>query len=298
MGKIEFKRGIRSEEVRHQGQHVLFVEGDKESVDPEVLNKLFSNKISIEPLGPSFSVKSVAKALQTYHPTYYFLIDRDHYDDSFIEKCWDNFPDPETNNLLIWRRREIENYFLDPEYLSRSDFCRVSQASLEREILRFANERLFLDVANHVVIHIREELKENWIDKFTNPAEFPTEQDARRKLQETSAFSRYSKKVQEKVSPAELERRFSEFLERMTGGRKQLSFGVGKWLDLVQGKKVFNRVINSACFRDTTDDGTVLSGKKKINKIVGDLLQKDDVVQPEDFTKLKSLITERIEEPT
>ena len=123
MGKIEVRRGIRSEEVRHHGQHVLFVEGDKGSVDPEVLNKLFSNKISIEPLGPSSSVKSVAKALQTYHPTYYFLIDRDHYDDSFVEKCWDDFPDPKTNNLLIWRRREIENYFLDPDYLSRSDFC-------------------------------------------------------------------------------------------------------------------------------------------------------------------------------
>lgn len=298
MGKIEVRRGIRPEEVRHQAQHILFVEGDENSVDPKVLNTLFSNKIRIEPLGPSFSVKSVAKALQTYHPTYYFLIDRDHYDDSFVDKCWDDFPDPKTNNLLIWRRREIENYFLDPDYLYRSDFCRASQVSLEREILRFAKERLFLDVANHVVIHIREELKENWIDKFTNLADFSTEQDARRKLQETNAFSRYSKKVQEKVSPTELERRFSEFLERMTGGREQLSFGVGKWLDLVQGKKVFNRVINSSCFRDTTDDGTVLSGEKKINKIVGDLLQKDDVVQPEDFTKLKSLITERIEEPT
>ena len=132
-------------------------------------------------------------------------------------------------------------------------FARVSQGFLEKEILRFANERLFLDVANHVVIHIREELKENWIDKFTNPAEFSTEQDARRKLQEVKAFNRYNNKVQEKVSSAELERRFSEFLEKMTDGQKQLSFGAGEWLDLVQGKKVFNRVVNSTCFRDTTD---------------------------------------------
>lgn len=76
--------GIRSEEVRLQGQHVLFVEGsDGESVDPKVLNELFSNGIRIEPLGPSFSVRSVAEALQPYHPTYYFLIDRDHYDSSY-----------------------------------------------------------------------------------------------------------------------------------------------------------------------------------------------------------------------
>lgn len=297
---IGVKTGIRPEEVRLQGQHVLFVEGsDKESVDPKVLNELFSSGIRIEPLGPSFSVRSVAEALQTYHPTYYFLIDRDHYDDSFIEERWDNFPDPNTNNLLVWRRREIENYFLDPDYLSRSKFCRVSQGSLEKEILRSANDRLFLDVANHVVIHIREELKENWIQKFTNPEEFSTKEDALRKLQKANEFGLYSNKVQEKVSLTELERRFSEFLERMTGGQKQLSFGVGEWLDLVQGKKVFNRVVNnSACFQVTTADGTALSGRAKMKEIVKELLRKGDAVQPRDFTRLKNLIIARIEEPT
>lgn len=288
--------GIRSEEVRLQGQHVLFVEGsDGESVDPKVLNELFSNGIRIEPLGPSFSVRSVAEALQPYHPTYYFLIDRDHYDDSFIDKCWSNFPNPATNNLLVWRRREIENYFLDPEYLLQSRFCKVSRISLENSILQFANDRLFLDIANHVIIHIREELKENWIQKFTNPAEFSTKQDALQKLQEANEFGQYSKKVQKKVSPIVLERRFSEFLERMTGGREQLSFGVGEWLDLIQGKKVFNQVVNSACFRVPTAraGATVLSRRKKMNEIVKDLLRKD--YQPEDFAKLKNLITARIE---
>lgn len=156
---MRVNKGIRAEEVRLQGQHVLFVEGsDEESVDPKVLNELFSNRIRIEPLGPSFSVRSVAEALQPYHPTYYFLIDRDHYDDSFIDKCWSNFPNPATNNLLVWRRREIENYFLDPEYLLQSKFCKVSQVHLENSILQFANDRLFLDIANHVIIHIREDM--------------------------------------------------------------------------------------------------------------------------------------------
>ena len=120
---------IRSEDVRLQGQHILFVEGsDKESVDPKVLNELFSRRVRIEPLGPSFSVGSVAEALQPNHPTYYFLIDRDHYDGSFIDKCWNNFSDPDTNNLLIWRRREIENYFLDPKYLcDRSTVSRYAR---------------------------------------------------------------------------------------------------------------------------------------------------------------------------
>jgi len=79
--------------------------------------------IRIRPLGPSYSVKSVAEALHPFHPTYYFLIDRDyHHNDDFVGRCWDNFPDPATHNLLVWRYREIENYFLEPDYLAYSDF--------------------------------------------------------------------------------------------------------------------------------------------------------------------------------
>lgn len=61
---INVTTGIRAEEVRLQGQHVLFVEG------------------------------------------------RDHHKHDFVEGCWKNFPDPDTDHLLVWRCREIENYFL------------------------------------------------------------------------------------------------------------------------------------------------------------------------------------------
>lgn len=135
---INVTTGIRAEEVRLQGQHVLFVEGrDKDSVDPKVLNTLFSGGLRIEPLGPSFSVRSVAEALHPHHPTYYFLIDRDHHEHDFVEGCWKNFPDPDTNNLLVWRRREIENYFLEPRYLVQSKYCRVSEERLGERILHF-----------------------------------------------------------------------------------------------------------------------------------------------------------------
>ena len=101
---ISVKKSIRSEEIRFRGEHILFVEGkDKNAVDPKVLSQLFDNKIRVEPLGASFSVKSVSEALYLHHPSYYFLIDRDHQDDDFVQKCWKNFPAPETHNLLIWR---------------------------------------------------------------------------------------------------------------------------------------------------------------------------------------------------
>lgn len=94
----------------------------------------------------------------------------------------ENFPDQETHNLLVWRRREIENYFLEPEYLSQSKFCRVSQDRLEQKVLQCANERLFLDAANYVVTSIREELKRNWIQKFSNPEEFSSREIALQRL--------------------------------------------------------------------------------------------------------------------
>ncbi len=125
---INVTTGIRAEEVRLQGQHVLFVEGRyRDAVDPNVLNALFSFGLRIEPLGPSFWVRSVAEALHPHHPTHYFLIDRDHHKHDFVEDCWKNFPDRNTRNLLVWRRREIENYFLEPRYLSQSKYRTVSE---------------------------------------------------------------------------------------------------------------------------------------------------------------------------
>ena len=68
------RTGIRPESVRFQAGHVLFVEGkDENALDPKVLSELFDHHLRIEPLGPAFSVKSVAEALHPHHPTYYFL---------------------------------------------------------------------------------------------------------------------------------------------------------------------------------------------------------------------------------
>jgi len=289
------RKGIRAEEVKFQGQHVLFVEGkDRNSIDPKVLDELFDRNIRIEPLGPSFSVQSVAEALFTYHPTYYFLIDRDHHDNEFVDRCWGSFPDPNTHNLLVWRRREIENYFLDPAYLFQSKFCKVSQEEIERKVLLCANKRVYLDVANHVVTSIREELKQNWIKKFTNPSEFSTRETALQKLMEANEFNVHCDCVRKKVSEEEIEKRFHGFLKHMTGENCPLVFGSGEWLNMIQGKKVLAQVINSSCFQVNAIDGTPLTGQQKMTEIVKDLLKKDPSVQPEDFITLKQLIDKRI----
>jgi hypothetical protein len=293
---VSFRRGIRPEEIRLQSQHVLFVEGnDQASIDPKVLRELFDlENIRIEPLGPSFSVKRVAQALYSYHPNYYFLIDRDHHDENFVDHCWDNFPDPDKHNLLVWRKHEIENYFLDPLYLSKSSYCVSSQQEIEKKILEFAGRRLFLDAANYVIISIREELKKNWITKFSNPEEFFSKEEALTKLKNASEFKEHKAEFDRKISNYELEYRFNNVVEEMMGTADKPTFGEGKWLDMVQGKKVLSQVVNSGCFKIPTKDGSTLSGKEKLNAVAKDLLKKDTVMQPIDFRKLKELIRRRI----
>ena len=115
---IRVKSPVGPDEVRFDAGHVLFVEGrGDDAIDPTVLRVLLGDQLRIEPLGASFSVTSVAEALHQFHPNYYFLVDRDHHDYDFVEQCWSNFPEAGKRNLLVWRQREIENYFLDPDSL-------------------------------------------------------------------------------------------------------------------------------------------------------------------------------------
>ena len=292
---IQVTRGSRPEEVKQRSQHVLFVEGrGGDSFDSRIVGELFDGMIRIEPLGASYSVKSVAEALHPFHPTYYFLIDRDHHhDDNIVNDYWENFPDPDTHNLLIWKYREIENYFLEPDYLVYSDFLEVSRSSLEDKIRMFCQQRLYLDAANHVIVSIREKLKRNWIQKFTNPADFGSRDQALVNLHNADAFATFKNEVADAIDPNEIKRQFDAILNVMTDGAEQLEFGQGKWLEMTQGKKVFSQVINSNCFRVVDLDGNLLQGKDKINQVAKNLLRKEIAKQPEDFQKLKTLVEDR-----
>lgn len=292
---IRIDKGIRPEEIRQNGRHVLFVEGrDKDSLDPQIVGELFDGMIRIEPLGASFSVKSVAEALHPFHPNYYFLIDRDHHDDDFINQCWDNFPDERTHNLLIWKYREIENYFLEPDYLVYSDFLKVSKKVLANKIKQLCQERLYLDAANQVIVSIREELKRNWIQKFTNPSDFGSREQAVGNLRAANEFETFKNSVADRVDPDDVERRFDHILNKMTQGIEPLEFGNGKWLEMIQGKKVLPRVVHSECFKVVDLEGNLLQGKDKVNQVVKNLLMKDISKQPHDFRELKRIVEKRL----
>jgi len=194
----------------------------------------------------------------------------------------------------VWRHREIENYFLEPDYLGSSDYLNVSELVLKSKIKRFCQERLYLDAANQVIVSIREEFKRKWISKFTNPAEFQTREQAIDRLLKVNEFNIFKKKVDVNVNLRNVERRFDQVLKKMTGGYKSLKLGTGKWIEMIQGKKVLAKILHSECFKVTDLQGNYLQGKDKVNQVLKNLLRKDISKQPHDFRELKNLIEKRI----
>ena len=124
---MKLNLGAPVEDVLQGSKHTLFVEGkNDQAFDPIVMKKLLNNngleKMTVKGMGNSDNVRSTAQALIYHHPSYYFLIDRDDNDDLTVETSWDSFPNVNQHNLLIWKKRELENYFIEPNYLFNSKF--------------------------------------------------------------------------------------------------------------------------------------------------------------------------------
>ena len=300
---IKVKTKIRPEEVRTGGEHVLFVEGSEGgSLDQAVLRALLGNTIRVEAMGSSFSLRSAAKAFAKHHPKYYFLIDRDHYDDEFVKQRWIDFPNPAEGNLLVWRRREIENYFLDPPFLTESTFlplsCKIEiKIKLEKILVKAAQERLFLDVANSVISLVREEQKKTWIKHFTNPADFTSKEEAIQQLISQEEFAKRSEQVSKMLLKDALTERFETSLAAMTGGGETLTYGKGRWIEMISGKKVLPQLLNSGDFKVEDVKGRTLTGEEMKKEIMKDLAVKDVDSRPLDLVELQRLIRERVGGP-
>jgi hypothetical protein len=291
-------RDVPAEAVLQSASHVLFVEGSgKTALDPTVLEELVGQFARVVPMGPSFHIASAAQALAQYHPTYYFLIDRDHLDDTTVEVSWSRFPDPKTNNLLIWRKRELENYFIAPEYAAQSEFLSVSESQLQDRILAACRRRFYMDVVNLVIIRIREELKQNWVETFNRVSDFRTRDEALSKLLELPAFPNRKKVTSKAVDRRALKILFKSRHDEFTGGTDSLEYGSGRWLDLIRGKDVFQSIAGN-CFQVRDSQGRLLQGKAKFLQIAKSLTRLPIERQPADFSELCRLLERRVKQTT
>lgn len=302
------KDGNSSEEVRGK-RFTLFVEGEKDSsIDALILEILLGDSgtifvknedIRVKTLGGCSTIKSAAGAMHKIYPNYFFLIHRDYHTKEFVDKCREDFPDPNKKNLLVWRRTEIENYFLDPDYLVRSRFCCSSPGELERKILDISSKRLFLDAANHLVMTINDKFKTTNAETFSNPAEFSDKNAALEKLETVrESFENHAADLVRIISMDEIQGLYDSFLSDMTGNREELAFGVGSWLEMTAGKEILDEVVvNSECFdfpRDKPDFRGKDKDKKKLEAVIRDVLSRGEESLPDDFRAVRALIFGRI----
>ena len=294
---IKVLKNPSSKAVLLGSKHVLFVEGkDDEAFDPVVLSEFLPAEINVKALGPASSIRNVAYAFQHYHPNYYFLIDRDfHFLDADVENHWKKFPSKETYNLLIWKRKEIENYFLDPQYLAKSEYCKVSSEVLEKKILQLAEKRLNIDAANHVIVSVREKIKESSINKLPHKSCFLDKESTRHGLLEE--LGKYiplnNKLIKDDLSADKITERFYETLKSMQEGSK-LKFNQGDWLQKIEGSKILTSIVDSSDFKVPSLEKGLLHGKEKTKEVIRKLLKNNILLQPEDFNALQNLINNKI----
>jgi hypothetical protein len=292
---MRVKSGVSSEAVNQAATHSLFVEGSgQEAIDPRALSRLLRDTgISVKALGPSFHIKSAAQALHPHHPNYYFIIDRDHHDDDVVNETWTNFPDPDTHNLLIWRKRELENYFLEPSYLSRSSYCKIKLGALKEKLLKISAERIFFDLANQTIAKIREIQKTKWIEDFTDPSSFSTSAKALEQLKAHGALSSRPALTAEQLKFDTIAKIFGEREKELLAGTNEPEFGKGTWLDQMRGKFLLSVLINE-CFDVKDSNNIILRGKEAVTLVAVELLQMDIKTQPSDFQELHKLILARV----
>lgn len=289
---ISVRSAIKSSDVNNGSTRVLFVEGEEDSIDCWVLRRLLD--IDIKPIGKSSEIRAASKAFQKVHPGYYFLVDRDHYGKEEVEKSWSDFKTGK-GNLIIWRKKEIENYFLDPEFLNRSCYIGTNkQQDIQDCLLRYARCQLYLSVVSQVIISVREELKYKWIKVPHNVSEYPDESTALKRLLGMKEFQEQGEKSVRVLDKAYLEERFRYYLSILKGDATSLEWGKGEWLSLIPGKKILHRIFESDIFGQIIGkNNQPLQGKQKWEAIIDDLMKQRDEL-PSDFKRLQDIISNRI----
>lgn len=294
---MKLRRGIDATLALQSARHKVFVEGsDDEEIDPVVISELLKTnglpQIDVRPMGGCDNVRSAAQALIRDHPSYYFLIDRDDQDIENVEKSWTNFPNSTTHNMVIWRKRELENYFIDPAYIEKSEFLRVTPSMLRQRILDECNRRLFLDAANLTLSALKRSIRIQFAPDFTNPTNFKTEADGAKVLDESIELEAKRNSFVSIFKKTAVNKIYSDFVAELCGGSLPLTYGSGTWLERMSGKETF-RSIAGSCFRVTAASGTTLRGKIQNNEIAKQLLQLPLTEQPQDFQILVNLLDQR-----
>ncbi len=291
---MKAKRGGNSVEVNNGSTVTLYVEGNADSMDMLILENLLD--IRVEYLGASYNVRAVAEAFKNIQPASYFIVDRDHFiDNEKVEESWKSFVEGKTN-LLYWRKKEIESYFLDPVFLSKSIYAKQSVEDKIREaILKYAQKYIFLHIVQYVIVTIREENKKEWI-KIPRETELSHYENKTIALETLCKSTKINDKIDatsENLSQERLVKLFEKSLKQFQGNAECLKWGEGEWLSLMPAKKLLHELINSySFFKDAEKDIELSKENRKTKIVIKELLKHEEYI-PEDFKQLKRVLSDR-----
>ena len=270
---LTVRTGATSQEVLQGAQHILFVEGTKDGLDVTVLHELLTPKLRVEPLGASFSVRSVATALHEFHPEYWFVIDRDDWDDATVDASWGGFPDPAKDNLLIWRRKELENHFLEPAWVCNSKYFKPGKTSVDLGLWLAveASKVLWLEAANRVLIAKRNRVKRSPGSLLKQGDLYGCSRDqVVEKLVSSPLLQDLATTAKKELAKQRVRLDFDKEVEVLSGGNTPLTWGHGP---------------------DNSKGGNArLSGRSAQRAVAVDLLRSHQDTMPQDFSALKQML--------
>jgi hypothetical protein len=296
---MRLQRGGNATQVNQNAQHKLFVEGkDNQEIDPFVIKELLDSNelmaVGVSTMGGCDHVRSAAQALIYEYPCYYFLIDRDDQPQETVNRSWQSFPNPDQYNMLIWHKRELENYFIDPAYLEKSSFLKP-EINIRQRILDECNRWLFLDAANLTLYSISRHLPKSLpIRHFKDRDEFKNQDEGLLKLGDLSTVINDIKtSVTTNLERDAIKQLYLGFIEELSGSTIPLQYGSGAWLARMSGKQIFRAIANQ-CFLVPDLEGNIVTGKEQNKAIARELVKLPLQQQPEDFQQLVSLLKSKV----
>ncbi len=294
---VKVRENVPASDVLNNAKHILFVEGTPTGLDVTVLRELVP-RVRVEPLGPSLSVQSVATALHPFHPDYWFIVDRDDLADSVVELSWQRFPNPDENNLLIWRRKELESYFLEPAWVRSSKYWNkpsddesVLIAWLEQE----ATAVLWFEAAKRVVLSKRNAVKRLDAPLFKlGEIRGLSRDDVIQRLIESPAIHALRSLQSVGLEDTQLRAAFGDEVQVLSDGVTPLKIGKGRWRELIGAKALFSQMINQFYLVPDLANpaGPPLSGRDAERAVAVDLLRNHSEFMPHDFAELSKFLTD------
>lgn len=255
----------------------LFVEG---KFDEVVLNLLLAGcAVDVQPLGSCSVLKPVAHS-PFISKDDFFLIDHDQYPYSspFPTKLiWNQ-------RLITWPKRELENYFLDADFLIQlpNDILNASKEKIEEHVLAICQKRLFFDVVEFVLKSLRMEMRKVWDQLGPVKDRCHKRDDALQALLNMEDWKTILKTTNQITEQDEIERRFNDYHKLMTGDSGEtLTVGKGHWLSMISGQDVLNELVNNT---------GIFLNNVTVNDIAKQLLRVPNVILPGDFIDLRNTI--------